>query len=224
MVWKEDDTTMRVAFIGASEVAVRTAEALTKRGHEVVIIEVKDEKVKELSEVLDCSFIRGDGSSPTILREVSPEQTDVLFCLTNSDQANLIAALVGRSLGFKRVIPSIENPELEEICRELGLKDTIIPSVTISRYLADITQGRDILELSTVIKNDARFLSFTVKKAGPHAVKDMELPQGSSVVCYYRDDQFWLPQDETKFKDGDEVVVITHSNNLSELRERWQQK
>ncbi|MEJ2690601.1 MAG: NAD-binding protein, partial [Deltaproteobacteria bacterium] len=45
--------------------------------------------------------MQGDGSHPNILREVNPEQTDFLFCLTNNDQDNLIASLGGRSLGFK---------------------------------------------------------------------------------------------------------------------------
>ncbi|MCI5120475.1 MAG: hypothetical protein D3908_04625, partial [Candidatus Electrothrix sp. AUS4] len=72
-------------------------------------------------------FAPHDGSQPDILREVNPEQTDFLFCLTDSDQANLIANLVGRSLGFKRIVTSIDDPQFVGICHELGLKDTIIP-------------------------------------------------------------------------------------------------
>lgn len=96
----------------------------------------RPERIEDLSDRLDCSFLNGDGSTPAILREVGPEQTDVLFCLTDSDQANLISGLVGRSLGFRRVILSIQDSEFEGICRELGLvEDTILPSRTISRYL-----------------------------------------------------------------------------------------
>ena len=68
----------------------------------MIIIESNPEKIEELSDILDCSFLNGDGSKPAILREVGPDQTDVLFCLSDSDQANLISSLVGRSLGFKR--------------------------------------------------------------------------------------------------------------------------
>jgi trk system potassium uptake protein TrkA len=92
---------MRTVFIGAGEVSIETAKALVKKGHEVIIIETDKAKIDELSEEMDCSFLQGDGSRPDILREVNPEQTDFLFCLTDSDQANLIASLVGRSLVFK---------------------------------------------------------------------------------------------------------------------------
>jgi len=48
---------MRIAFIGAGEITVRTAELLIARGHEVIIIENNPEKIEELSDILDCSFL-----------------------------------------------------------------------------------------------------------------------------------------------------------------------
>jgi TrkA-N domain len=90
-------------------------------------IETDKAKIDEWSEEMDCSFLQGDGSQPNILREVDPAHTDVLYCLTDCDQANVIARLVGRSLGFKRIVTSIGNPQFEGICHELGLKDTITP-------------------------------------------------------------------------------------------------
>jgi len=167
---------MRIAFVGAGEVTVKTAEYLIERGNEVVIIERDKKRIDELSEGLDCSFLHGDGSKPAILREVNPKETDVLFCLTDDDQDNLIASLVGRSLGFKRVITSIQDPEFEGICRELGLENTIVPSRTISRYLADMVMGLDILELSTIIKDEARFFTFVAGKGDAGTVGDLKLP------------------------------------------------
>jgi trk system potassium uptake protein TrkA len=215
---------MRIAFVGAGEVTVRTAELLIERGHEVIIIENNPEKIEELSDNLDCSFLNGDGSKPAILREVGPSQTDVLFCLSDSDQANLISSLVGRSLGFKRVIPSLEDPEFEGICRELDLNDAIVPSRTISRYLADMVEGVDILELSTVIKAEARFFTFTVDKEKGKRVAELDLPGNARVVCYYREDRFSLADEETKLHKGDEMVILTHSKCIDELRERWNPK
>jgi trk system potassium uptake protein len=215
---------MRIAFVGAGEVALRTAELLIERGHEVVIIENDQDKIDELSDALDCSFLHGDGSNPAILREVGPEQTDVLFCLTDSDQVNLISSLVGRSLGFKRVIPSIQDPEFEGICWELDLKDTILPSRTISRYLADMVEGVDILELSTVIKGEARFFTFTVDKENEKRVADLDLPKNARIICYYRDGQFTLADQDTTLRKGDETVILAHSEVIGDLRERWNPK
>ena len=65
----------------------------------------------------------------------------MLFCLTGSDQANIISSLVGRSLGFGRVVTKINDPEFEHICIELGLEDMIIPARTVGRHLAEMFEG-----------------------------------------------------------------------------------
>ena len=98
---------MRFGFVGASQLTLMTAELLIDRGHEVVIIEADRERMDEIGDRLDCSYLHGDGSRPQVLAEVGPEQTDVLFCLTKNDESNILAALVGRSLGFAKVVPSI---------------------------------------------------------------------------------------------------------------------
>jgi trk system potassium uptake protein TrkA len=215
---------MRTVFIGAGKVSIETAKALLKKGHEVIIIETDKAKIDELSEEMDCSFLQGDGSQPNILREVNPGQTDFLFCLTNSDQDNVIASLVGRSLGFNRIVTSIGDPQFEGICRELGLKDTIIPSRTISRYLEDMVAGGENVELSTVIKHEARFFTLIAKEEDAIAAKDLKLPADAKVICYYRDGKFSHADGETTFRIGDEVVILTHSKNMPALQERWQPK
>jgi trk system potassium uptake protein TrkA len=215
---------MRTVFIGAGQVSVETAKALVKNGHEVIIIENDKVRIEELSEEMDCSFLQGDGSYPNVLREVNPTQIDFLFCLTDSDQANLIASLVGRSLGFKRVVTSIGDPQFEDICHELGLEDTIIRSRTISRYLEDMVGGSENVELSTVIKSEARLFSLIAKEEDAGAARDLKLPAAAKVICYYRDGEFSHADEETTFRTGDEIVILTHSKNMPALQERWQPK
>ncbi|XXJ20322.1 potassium channel family protein [Desulfovibrio caledoniensis] len=215
---------MRTVFIGAGDVSIGTAKALIEKGHEVIIIETDKTKIDDLSEEMDCSFLLGDGSRPDILREVNPEQTDILFCLTDSDQANVIASLVGRSLKFKRVVTSIRDEQLEDICQELGLKDTIIPSRTISRYLEDMVGGSESVELSAVLKDEARFFMFTATEEEAVVVEKLKLPEDARVICYYREDKFAHANEETVLQVGDEIVILTHSNHLNELEKRWQAK
>ena len=213
---------MRTIFIGAGKVSIETAKALIKKGHEVIIIETDKAKIDELSEEMDCSFLHGDGSHPKILREVNPAQTEFLFCLSDNDQANVIASLVGRTLGFKRVVTGIGDPQFEDICIELGLKDTIIPSRTISRYLEGMVGGTENVELSTVIRDEARFFSLIAKEEDAVATKDLNLPADARVICYYRDGKFLLADEKTTFRIGDEVVILTHSKNMPALQDRWQ--
>jgi trk system potassium uptake protein TrkA len=215
---------MRFVFVGASQLSVMTAKLLIGRGHEVVIIERDQDRIKALGEEIDCAFLHGDGSKPHLLREAAPDHTDVLFALTTDDQVNILAALIGRSLGFKRVVPSIRDPELMSICGELGLDHTIIPDQTISRYLADVAVGVDILELSTLIKGEARFFSFVASDSDAGTVEALKLPGEARVVCFYRDGEFNLANADTKIRERDEIIILTHSKHLPELRDRWQPK
>jgi trk system potassium uptake protein TrkA len=200
-----------------------TARTLLKRGHEVVIIERDKALVEELPQQLDCGILQGDGSKPAILQEADPNGTDVLFCVTGSDQANIIAALVGRSLGFKRVVAKIDDPEFEHICIELGLEDTIIPARTIGLHLADMCEGRDPLELSTMIREQARVVSFVVHESQESSVADLNLPTHSRVVCVYRNGKFILPDEDMSLKVDDEVVIITDRDNVEDLKEFMRQ-
>ncbi len=212
---------MRIVFVGAGSLAVMTTTMLLKQGHEVVIVERDKQRIEELTPHLDCGFVHGDGSTPAILKETNPKQADFLFCLTGNDQANIITSLVGRSLGFARVVTRIESTEFEHICMELGLKDTIIPARTIGRYLADMVKGQDMLELSAMIKDEARVFSFVVRAEEEGAVRDLKLPAQSRVICLYRDGHFLLAEEDTVLKSGDEVVILLHSKDLPIITERW---
>ena len=215
---------MRVVFIGAGEAAVMATEALLKNGHEVIIIESNQDKIERLSETLDCSLLHGDGGNPAVLREVEPEQTDILFCIANDDKSNLIASLVGRSLGFKRVVTSIEDPAFEKICRDLDLDDTIIPARTLSKHLENMVEGLDSVELSTVLKDEARLFTFIADTSDATTVAELGLPDDARVICYYRKEQFCFADTQTHLKKGDEVVILTRSRVLPELQERWAPK
>jgi len=212
---------MRVVFVGAGSLAVMTATMLTKQGHEVIIVEREKTRIEELSSQLDCGFVHGDGSTPAILKETNPKDTAFLFCLTGNDQANIITSLVGRSLGFARIVTKIESAEFEHICIELGLKDTIIPARTIGRYLSDMVKGQDSLELSTMIKDEARVFSFVARAEEAGSVRDLNLPDDCRVICLYHDGHFLMANEETVLKESDEVVILLHSKHLPAIAERW---
>ncbi|MDH4232341.1 MAG: TrkA family potassium uptake protein, partial [Nitrospirota bacterium] len=112
----------------------------------------------------------------------------------------------------------------EHICSELGLENTIIPTRTISRFLHDMVEGRDILELSTMVKGDARFFSFVVREDDAGEAEKLELPDKARLICLYREEEFMLADEKTKLKKGDEAIILTDSQTLTALKERWASK
>ncbi len=211
---------MKAILIGASSTAIMTAQFLLKRNHEVIVVETDKEKIDELSNELDCGFLHGDGSKPSLLRETNPEEADVLYCLTSHDQTNIIASLIGRSLGFAKIVTKIEDPSYEHICIELGLDVAIIPSRAIGRQLADMFEGRDPFELSTVFRYDASTFSFVAQEKHVGAISDLGLPKASRIMCIYRNEQLMIPEENEQIELDDEVIIITHRKNLEALHKQ----
>lgn len=215
---------MRAVFIGAGDLTLITAQQLLNSGHEVVIIEKDKTRIDELATEIGAGFIHGDGSKPAILREADPVATDFLFSLARNDQSNILASLVGRSLGFERVVTRIDDPSYEHICVELGLTDVIIPNYTIARYLADMCAGQNPLELSASIRGDARIYSFVIHEEDEGPLEELDLPDSCRVILFYRNDKFVLPETTTVLQKGDEIVVIAHRKVLPELEKSWSHK
>jgi len=212
---------MRLIFVGAGALSIATAQNLFRRGHEIVIVERDKQALERLDDQLDCGVLHGDATRPALLREADPKNADVLLCLTGSDQVNLIASLVGRSLGIPRVLTRIADEEFEHICIELGLTDTVIPTRTTGRYLADVVEGRDILDVSSAFKGDARVIVFVARAEDAGAAAALDLPEGARVTHLYRGGELVLVDPQTKIKKGDEVVIVSHVRHEKALRERW---
>jgi trk system potassium uptake protein TrkA len=212
---------MRVVFVGASSLALTAARLLVERGHEVVFVDLLREKLDALSDVLDVGLLHGDGTRPDVLREADPKATHVLFCLTPSDQVNLIASLVGRTLGFPRIVTRIEDDEFEHVAIQLGLEDTVVPARAMGRYLADLVEGANVLELTAALKGDARVFLFVAREEDEGSVEQLGLPKTARVTHLYRGGRFLLADADTGLEAGDEVVVLTDRDTIDRLAERF---
>lgn len=212
---------MRVVIVGAGSLGARTARLLARRGHEVVLIESDPAAAQAIGGTVDCGVICGDGTRPAVLAETDPADADALLALTGNAQTNLIASLVGRSVGFPRVITRIDDEEFEHVTLELGLVDTIIPARTIGRYLADVVEGHDVLELSGAVKGDARVFLFVAREEDEGTVAALRLPDGARVSHLFRDGALVLAEGDLHLRKGDEVVIVSHRKHLDDLRARW---
>lgn len=212
---------MRAVFVGASALTVMTAHKLTNAGHEVVIIDKDREKLDSLEEQLDCGFVNADGSRPPVLRDVGPESTQVLFCLSDRDQDNIIASLVGRAMGFECVVTKIEDVDFEPICMELGLEHPIIPSRETANALMGIFEGDEDSGLSTVLKGGIRFFCFLARKEDEGTAGELELPGKTRAIAVVHDDDAELADDTTRIREGDQVCVVTRDDRIDELKKRY---
>lgn len=212
---------MRIVLVGASGIAVSAARQMLTAGHEVVVIEEDEAKVELLSEELDCGFVHGDGSRPSVLQQVSPETSDFLFCLTDSDQNNIIAALVGRRQGFERIVVQISDPDYEAICAELEIEETIVPDRETGRALADLVEGTQHVDLKAVVHEGARFFAISIAEEHIGLLSDLGLPEGARACILTRDAKSALVTDDTELRENDELVLAVDDDCMDEIIERF---
>lgn len=212
---------MRAIFVGASPLTVMTAQRLLKSKHDVVIIDTDEDKLSDLSEVLDCGFIHGDGSRPAVLEELSPGETDLLFCFSSDDQDNIIASLVGQTMQFSRVITKIEDPDYEAICNKLGLDDTIVPDRDVGERLADLVEGHDVSDLGAAVKGGIRFFHFVAREEDAGKLAELDLPGNARVIVITRDGESIIAGDDDKLLEDDQVLVLAQRDELDKLRKRF---
>lgn len=213
---------MRIVFIGASEFGVVAARQLITAGHEVVIVEVSRARIDELTDHLDCSFVHGDGTRSDILREAGAGKADVLVCATDDDRTNVLASVVGRHLGFPRVVTIVEDIELESLGIELGLDQVVVPCRSVGAELRDAALGVPNIDTSSVLRDGLRLFPVAIGEhlAGRTAA-EVTLPNSARALWAYRGARVVLIDPDTQFEIGDEVIVVGSTADAAGIASRF---
>lgn len=209
---------MRIVIIGASRFGTATATRLSENGHEVVMIDHDAERLDALSEELDCGMIHGDGTLPSVQRDAYGDHADALIALTNQDDVNILAAAVGRSVGFDRVVPQIVRPELLAVCEELGLKDLITPHATVARSLVDVIEDHNDATLDLRLHKGLQVMGYQIgKERAGTCVGDLDMPRDSKVIAVTRGEDEALVFEDTELQEGDLLMIVAARGVKSKL-------
>lgn len=100
---------MNVIILGAGEIGFYMAQQLSSQEHNICIIESDGAVAEEVNEKLDARVVEGNGSSVTTLEEAGVSDCDVFLGLSSSDNTNLVAASLAKSLGAKRSIARVHS-------------------------------------------------------------------------------------------------------------------
>jgi trk system potassium uptake protein TrkA len=207
-----------MVIIGGGSLASHCAAALTKRDHEVVIIEKDQDKIDMLSQYIDCGFILGDGAKPKFLEEACAKNTDALICLSDSDTDNLLAAQVAKTMGFKRVIVRVEDDELEPVCHNLKVKGVIFTNKQLTREIVNMSELRDGMLRSAYLDGELQFVELTLDENSPKTLDDVEFPEQCHLVTVNTGKQCRIPADVKSLSAGDKLLLVSSHENLADLR------
>jgi trk system potassium uptake protein TrkA len=216
---------LRVLIAGGGETSKMLAEELIALGYEVVLIERDHERAEALAEELDCAVVAGDATFPDVLKKAGITETDIVVTLTNNDGDNIIIGIIAKNFEVPKVIVKIDNPQYTRLCLSLGLDKIVNPKLLTMLQVVSMVKGFDVVNLSTMIKGDARFYLVLInEKFEGKTLSEISLPKEARVVAIYRNDKFILPDYDLPLKKGDEVLFIVRENKLDELKRLFEKE
>lgn len=133
---------MQAIVIGSGEVGQHIARTLSAERHDVTLVDRDPARVEALRSELDVLVLEGNGASPKFLSEAGAARADLLCAVTQSDEANVIAALAGRQLGAARTVARVRDPDYfgedQSFARDtLGIDFVINPERATADDLAE---------------------------------------------------------------------------------------
>jgi trk system potassium uptake protein TrkA len=210
---------MYVIIVGASKIGIALANLLSKEKHNVVIVEKDEDKARKLAEGIDALIVAGSGTEFETLKEAGAEKADVIVAATSHDEVNLMVCELARMLGIERMFTLSVNPKHENIFREIGVENIIYPSDTIASYLRNLILRPGISSVLTTLR-DVDIIEMEIPENSSisgKTLKEVSIPEGSTIAAIYRDGQLIIPRGDSKIKGGDKVTALARVEVTEEL-------
>jgi len=212
----------RIFIVGGKQIGIAVAESLERQGVQVKLIERDAERCAKIAEILSKTVVvHGDGTDQATLDEENIQGVDAFLALTNHDEDNIIASLLARRLGAKKVIALINRLSYLPMVQRLGVNTSVSMRVaTVDRVLQFVRKG-GVLSVTTFREEEAEAIEL-IAAAGSRYVgkplKDLRLPRGAIVGAIVRPDgAVVVPRGGATIEAGDRVIFFALEGVISEL-------
>jgi len=211
-----DKPCKRIMIVGGGNIGSRLAEA-TQRKYQVKVIEGDQRRAKVLGSCLSETLVlHGDGTDETLLVAESIQDMDFFLALTNSDENNIMAALLAKSLGARRVLALINRRAYVDVVQSDRIDIAISPAqISIGSLLAHVRRG-DVAAVHSLRRGLAEALEFVVhgdeksSKVIGKRVEELALPKGVALGAIVRG------IDEGASATTNAQVLIAHHDTVIE--------
>lgn len=226
---KQEEPVRRVVIAGGGNIGVRLALAL-ERTNQVKIIERDPVRARIISEQLNRAIVLvGDAADEELLLEENIDSVDVFCGLTNSEEANILSAMLAKRLGASKVMALINRPSYVELVESSSIDIAISPQqITIGSLLAHVRRG-DVVKVHSLRRGAAEAIeavahgSADESKVVGRAIEDIPLPRGTNIVALARGDQVIIAHHDTVIETDDHVILfMTDRRKIESLENLFQ--
>jgi len=132
----------KIMIAGGGHIGTGLARKLEAQGCQVKVLERNAESAYKLSAELKGAVFNTDAANKVLMVEENIEDMDVFIAVTNDDASNIMASMLAKKLGCRKVMSLINREEYVELAEGHEIDIAISPQqVTISSLLSHIRQG-----------------------------------------------------------------------------------
>jgi trk system potassium uptake protein TrkA len=220
---------MKIIIAGAGDVGFHLAKLLSYESQDTYVIDTDGEKLNYINNHLDVITKKGDATSIKLLKEIGVDSADLLLAVTESQNTNFTISVIGKSLGVKKTIARIDNPEFLENTevdfKKFGLDFMISPEelaadeiqmlLNQSSFNDTVTFENGLFNvMGTTLDYKSPLLDKTVKEA-----RETFSNVDFITIAIKREgiSQTIIPRGDSEYKLGDQVYFSVPHYSLSSL-------
>ena len=220
----QQQPTRRVMIAGGGQIGFRLSRQLEDR-FDVKIIEINEKRAEWLSENLNSTLVlHGSAADESLLEGEYIDEIDVFCALTNDDENNIMAGMLAKSLGAKRVIAIVNRSSYVDLLQGNTIDIAVSPHlVTIGSILAHIRRG-DVEAVHPLRGGNSEAIEIVVhgdkdtSKLVGRRVSAVRWPNGCHVAAVVRDEEVFMGHQDVQLADGDHIILfVARRRVVSEL-------
>jgi trk system potassium uptake protein TrkA len=222
---KEEAPARRVVIAGGGNIGLALARRLEEQ-HHVKLIERDPKRARRVSELLLNTIVLSGDADEELLIEENIDSCDVFASLTNSEEANILSAMLAKRLGAKKVMALINKPSYAELMESGSIDIAISPqTITIGSLLAHVRRG-DVVRVHSLRRGAAEALEAVVhgtdrtSRVVGKRVGDIPLPEGAAIGAVVRGEEVHIAHHDTVIANDDHVIVFLSDRRHVEQVER----
>ncbi|MFI3328420.1 MAG: Trk system potassium transporter TrkA [Rikenellaceae bacterium] len=209
-------------ILGGSRIGQRIAQEMQNETN-IKLIDYNAEKAYRLTEQLDNTLIiNQDGRNTEAMLEEGLANMDAFVAVTGRSETNILAALLAKRMGVKKVIAEVENFNYINLAESMGIDTIINKKVVTASNIFRFTMSTDVQAIKCLNGSDAEVMEFIVKPNSPAtkcAIKDLGLPSDTIIGGIVRGDRVQIATGGTTMEAYDRVVVFSMPASVGKIGE-----
>ncbi len=223
---RQEAPARRVVIAGGGNIGFRLARALEDK-NQVKLIERDNKQARRVAERLQNTIVlHGDAADEELLLEENIDSTDVFAAVTNSEEANILSAMLAKRLGAHKVMALISKPAYADLIESDAIDVAISPqTVTIGSLLAHVRRG-DVVRVHSLRRGAAEALEAVVhgdadsSKIIGRRIEDISLPEGTTLGAVVRGDEVIIAHHDTTVQADDHLILFSTDRRHIEAVEK----